>query len=87
MILSRVLSKLYEKFEYTKDSTTILIDFDNLNETALNESWDFSDLILFGIDVQALYPSVKFEYLKIALTDCFDKCTTWSPDQMSNLLC
>ena len=80
------LSKLYGKFEYTKDSTTILIDFENQNETALNESWDFTDLILFGIDVQAMYPSVKFEYLKIALADCFDKCTIWSPEVKSTLL-
>ena len=32
------LSKLYGKFEYTKDSTDILIDFENANETAMTSS-------------------------------------------------
>ena len=42
------LSKLYGNFEYTKDSTDILI--------GTEESWDFNDITLFEIDVQALYP-------------------------------
>ena len=71
------LSRLYGDFEYTKDSTDILIDFERLNKVATNESWDFEDLTLFGIDVQALYPSVKFEFLRLALEDCFDSCTDW----------
>ena len=58
----------------------ILIDFDRINQVAELENWDFSDIILVGIDVQALYPSVVFEYLKLALNDCFDKCTEWSQD-------
>ena len=53
----------------------ILIDFERLNQVATNESWEFEDLTLFGIDVQALYPSVKFEFLRLALEDCFDSCT------------
>lgn len=80
------LSKLYGKFEYTKDSTDILIDFEKLNMIAANESWDFSDLILFGIDVQALYPSVKFEHLRKALLNCFNECTDWSNEVKSILL-
>ena len=80
------LSQMYGSFEYTKDSNDILIDFLNINHTAENESWDFSDITLFGIDVQALYPSVKFQYLKLALNDCFDKCTNWSPCVKSILI-
>ena len=80
------LSKIYGKFEYTKDSTDILINFEKLNELANNESWDFSDLVLFGVDVQALYPSVKFEHLRKALNNCFDVCTDWSLEVKSTLL-
>ena len=69
---------MYGNFEYTKDSTDILIDFLYLNRVAENEEWNFNDEMLFGIDVQALYPSVKFEYLELALIDCFEKCTNWS---------
>ena len=65
------LSKMYGAFEYTKDSNDILIDFLNLNRVAENESWDFNDIMLFGIDVQ-------FEYLELALIDCFEKCTDWT---------
>lgn len=57
-----------------------MIDFSKLNKVAEDENWDFNDIILFGIDVQALYPSVKFQYLKLALYDCFDNCTNWSPE-------
>ena len=32
------ISKLYGTFEYTKDSTDILIDFSKANERALTES-------------------------------------------------
>ena len=80
------LSKLYGKFEYTKDSTDILIDFQNLNEVAGKEKWNFNDLLLFGIDVQALYPSVKFDYLREALLNCFDVCTKWN-NNVKSILC
>ena len=72
------LSKIYGDFEYTKDTNDLLIDFSKLNDTAERELWNFDDIMLFGIDVQALYPSVKFKYLKLALLDCFEKCTNWS---------
>ena len=42
-------------------------------------------MILFGIDVQALYPSVVFEYLELAIIDCFDTCTNW-PIEVKSLL-
>ena len=72
------LSKLYGDFEYTKDSTDILIDFKRLSQVATEEAWNFDDLTMFGIDVQALYPSVNFEFLKLALDDCLNSCTDWS---------
>ena len=55
-----------------------------LNRVAENGSWDFN--MLFGIDVQALYPSIKFEYLALALIDCFEKCTDWTLQVKSILL-
>ena len=72
------ISKLYGTFEYTKDSTDILIDFSKANERALTESWNFDDLLLFGIDVQALYPSIQFKHLRLSLDDCFKTCTNWN---------
>ena len=80
------LSKLYGSFEYTKDSTDVLIDFEKANEKAQNESWDFDDLLMFGIDVQALYPSIQFEYLQLALEDCFKTCTDWSESAIDILI-
>ena len=80
------LSKLYGSFEYTKDSNDLLLDFMRLNDKASVEDWNFSDMVLFGIDVQALYPSVKFRYLKRALFDCFTKCTDWSDSVITTLI-
>ena len=80
------LSKMYGDFEYTKDSSDILRDFSNLNQVAEEEGWDFNDVMLFGIDVQALYPSVKFEYLELAICDCLNKCTDWSLEVKAILL-
>ena len=80
------LSKLYGMFEYTKDSNDILNDFDKINRVAESDNWNFSDIILFAIDVQALYPSIMFEYLKLALNDCFDRCTQWSQSVKSSLV-
>ena len=80
------LSKNYGAFEFTKDSTDILVDFEKVNETAASENWNFDDILMFGIDVAALYPSVQFEYLKLALNDCFDSCTNWSQHVKSILV-
>ena len=80
------LSKFYGRFEYTKDSTDILIEFDKLNQVAQTNEWDFKDIILFGIDVEALYPSVKFHFLKKALVHCFDSCTNWSTSIKNTLV-
>ena len=56
-----------------------------LNEVAERERWDFNDIMLFRIDIQALYPSIKFEYLKRALNDCLNNCTDWSTNVKSIL--
>ena len=32
---------------------------------------------LFTIDVKALYPSIKFEFLKVDLMKCFNDCISW----------
>ena len=49
------LSQMYGEFECTEDSTDILIDFEKKNEIAQRENWNFDDILLFGIDVQALF--------------------------------
>ena len=72
------LSKIYGEFEYTKDSTDILIDFEKINQKSASENWNLDDILMFGIDVQALYPSIQFEHLETALNDCLDTCTNWS---------
>ena len=41
---------------------------------------------MFGIDVQALYPSVNFEHLATAIVDCLNSCTDWSLPVKSLLL-
>ena len=74
------LSKHYGNFEYIKDSGEFLLNLENIKVKALNEQWDWEGMVLFSVDVKALYPSVKFEYLVLALRHCFDKCTPWTDD-------
>ena len=33
---------------------------------------------LFSIDVKALYPSIKPEFVPVAVRDALDECSTWS---------
>ena len=79
------LSKLYGHFEYIKDSTDFLVHLENVKEKAVNEQWDWNNIVLFSVDIKALYPSVKFEYLELALRHCFDKYTNWT-DTIKNIL-
>ena len=74
------LAQLYGNFEYIKDSNDFLFELEKVKCDAINEHWDWEEHILFTIDVKALYPSVKFEYLIKALHHCFAKCTNWSQD-------
>ena len=72
------LSKKFGDFEYIKDSNDFLIDLEKTKSVALTENWNWNHFTLFTVDVKALYPSVKFEYLKPALKYCFDSCTNWN---------
>ena len=53
---------------------------------AVNDNWNWDDMVLFTIDVKALYPSVKFEYLCLALKHCFSKCTCWNNDVKESII-
>ena len=65
------ISKLYGSFEYIKDSTDFLIKLETM------KSWDWKKIILFTVDVKALYPSVRINDVEKSLQHCFNKCTDW----------
>ena len=71
------LCKVYGKFEYIKDSNDMLIAINEVKTVAVEENWDWNTVTLFTIGVKALYPSIKFEFLKVALMKCFNDCTSW----------
>ena len=71
------LHKVYGKFEYIKDSNDMLIAINEVKTVAVEENWNWNIVTLFTIDVKALYPSIKFEFLKVALMKCFNDCTSW----------
>ena len=79
------LSKRYGISEYIKDSTDFLVHLEEVKGKAINEDWDWDNMVLFSVDIKALYPSVKFEYLELALRHCFNKCTDWA-NTVVNLL-
>ena len=79
-------SKEYGAFEYTKDTSTILECIQDTNDKIIQEHWDLNKAILFSIDVKALYPSVKLEYLKKALTESFKEWTDWSHTNITILV-
>ena len=56
------MSKKFGSYEYLKDTNDILIKIDEVNKQAKLENWNLKELVLFTIDVKALYPSVKFKY-------------------------
>ena len=72
------LAILYGNFEYIKDSNDMLVEIENIKVIAVEEMWDWDKVTLFTIDVKALYPSVKYDFLKLALTKCFQVCTNWN---------
>ena len=51
---------------------------------SINTNWD--EIILYTIDVKALYPSVKFPYLIKRLKDCFTNYTNWTEAQINKLI-
>ena len=68
----------YGSFEYIKDSSDMLYEIECIKTTAMEENWDWENMTLFTIDVKALYPSVKYDFLKTALKHCFQVCTDWN---------
>ena len=80
------LSIFYGNFEFIKDSGGFLAHLDNIKMKAINDNWNWDDMVLFIIDVKALCPSVKFEYLCLALNHCFNKCTCWNNDVKESII-
>jgi len=74
------LAKFYGDFEFIKDSNDFLLKLEDVKKIALEEVWEWNNYTLFTVDVKALYPSVKFDNLIIALRHCFNRCTSWSSD-------
>ena len=73
-------------FEYIKDSTDMLRHLEEKKRELSSEETIWNDIILYTIDVKALYPSVKFPYLFDSLKDCFKTCTKWTNHQITILL-
>ena len=80
------LSVLYGSFEFLKDSTDFLRHMEDLKKKAAQDCWNWDHYIIFTVDVKALYPSVKFDFLRLSLTAVFNKCTTWSAEVKSLLV-
>ena len=80
------LAIFYGNFEFIKDSNDFLLRLERVKNIAVEENWVLSCNILFSVYVKALYPSVKFDKLVIALEHRFKKCTTWSHDVINSLI-
>ena len=84
--LLKPLSLKYGAFEYLKDSSDYLFHIETLKGRAAEEEWNWNNHVLFNVDVKALYPSVKFEFLKKALCHAFNTYTDWSDDSKDVLI-
>jgi len=60
------LSQEFGFYEYTKDSSSILQEISGLNKKIDGEHYDINGMLLFSVDVKALYPSIKFCHLRTA---------------------
>ena len=80
------LSQEFGFFEYTKDSNSVLREISNLNKKVELEHYDINNMLMFSIDVKALYPSVKFLHLQVALKYCFETVTNWSDSFINTLI-
>ena len=80
------LAKIYCSFEYIKDSSEFLCELEDIKVVADHNHWDWTDYILFSVDVKSLYPSVKFEHLVKALKHCFEKCTNWNQNTIDLII-
>ena len=61
------LAKFYGNFEFIKDSNDFLSKLEEVKCTSAERNWNWNEKLLFSVDVKALYPSVKFNYLIVAL--------------------
>ena len=77
---------MYGAFEFIKDSADMLRHLEEKKTLLNNDNVNWDEVVVFTIDVKALYPSVKFPYLFDSLKDCFKKCTKWSNRQIVILL-
>ena len=80
------ISKIYGRFEYIKDSFDFLKKIENVKSVAVEECWDWENLILFTVDVKALYPSVQIDDVALSLKHCLAKCTEWGHNIISILV-
>ena len=72
------LSIQYGSFEYIKDTNDYLLSIEDIKLKSIAENWHWKNIILFTIDVKALYPSVRFVHLRNALFEAMSSCTSWS---------
>ena len=61
------LAIFYGNFEFIKDSNDFQLRLERVKNIAVEENWVLGCNILFSVDVKAIYPSVKFGKLIIAL--------------------
>ena len=80
------LSIKYGAFEYIKDTTDYLLALEDIKTKSQVENWDWNNIVMFTVDVKALYPSVKFDYLRKALHHVFNDLTSWSDDVKTYLV-
>ena len=80
------LAMHFGSFEYLKDSNDYLFHIETIKETSASENWDWSNVILFTVDVKALYPSICYDFLAEAIQYVFDTCTTWTPEVKALLI-
>ena len=74
------LSIEYGAFEYIKDTNDYLLAIEEMKTKAEVDCLNLNNVIVFTMDVKALYPSVKFEHLRSAICDAIDTCTNWSEE-------
>ena len=53
-----ILKPLAVSFEYLKDSNDYLVLIETIKEISAIGNWDWRNIILFIVDVKALYPFV-----------------------------
>ena len=80
------ISKIYGKFEHIKDSSDFLVQLETVKATASSEHWEWEKLIVFTVDVKALYPSVQIKDVATSLKHCIGHCTNWDDNIKCTLI-